>query len=165
MADFLQGGLALAEGGAAQDQAEANAAIDRQDAAVIRQETRARTLEMTRRGRQVSKQVRTQAAASGFAQEGTPLVLQAEIMRDAEISSLEEQRIGLTDESRKLQSAALNVQRGKTAKRLSFLRAGSHLASGIRNGMNSSSKGTYQRKSAKSRVGETDLPLIGGNIA
>ena len=131
MSDFIQAGAQLQAGKSAQEMAEANAAIDRADAAVVHAETKARTLEVFRAGRRGSKSIRAQAAASGFAQEGTPLLVQAEAIKEAELTSLEEQRIGLTEEKRLLESAKLNVRRGKIARRTSQFQALGSVAGGI----------------------------------
>ena len=123
MADFIEGFASLEEGKSAQKQAEANAAIDIADAAVTHAETKARTLDIFRQGRAVASQSRAQTAASGFAQSGTPLLVQAESIKQAELASLEEQRIGLTEEGRLKYSAALNIRRGKEARMTSQIRA------------------------------------------
>jgi hypothetical protein len=123
MGNFVQAGLQEREGKSAQEQAEAKASIDRANAAVLHQETQARTLDIFQKGRSVQKSIKAQAAGRGFASDvGTPLILQAEAIKESELASLEEQRIGLTEEGRLLQSAALNVRRGKIARRTSRIR-------------------------------------------
>jgi hypothetical protein len=131
MADFIKAGAQLEAGKSAQEQAEANAKIDIQDAAVVKSETKARTLEIFQQGRRASKTIRAMTAASGFAQEGTPLLLQAEAIKQAELTSLEEQRIGLTEEKRLLESAKLNKRRGKIARRTSQIQALGSVVGGL----------------------------------
>lgn len=131
MSNFVSAGAQILEGRSAQRQAEANAAIDRQNAAVVHEETKARTLNIFRQGESASKSIRATTASRGLLQEGSPLLLQAEAVREAEMASLEEQRIGLTEERRLLQSAALNVRRGKAARSISFLNAGASIIKGV----------------------------------
>ena len=106
----------LAKGGSAQSRAEENAAIDRADAAVVIGESRKRANLIRRQGRRRAATQRTITAASGFTQEGT-LELQLDQIEAAEFNALEELRVGSAQQQRLLQSASLNVQRGRTAKR------------------------------------------------
>lgn len=125
LASALQIGGALGKGLSAQEQAEANAQIDRQDAARSIEESSRRAFEITRRGRQAAGAEKARAAGAGFTQEGTTLQLQIDQMEAAEFNATEEIRAGRASASRSQQSAALNVRRGKVARRSSFLDAAS----------------------------------------
>ena len=118
---ILQGVGTLGKGFSAQKQAEANAQVDRANAALAIEESKRRAFEIQRRGRQAAGQEKVRAAGSGFTQEGTSLQLQIDQLEAAEFNALEELRVGRAAEQRHLQSASLNVQRGKVAKRTSVL--------------------------------------------
>jgi hypothetical protein len=121
----LQVGGILGGGDSAQDQAEANAAIDRADAARTMEESRRRAAVIREQGRAAAGREKVRAAGSGFTQEGTSLQLQIDEIAAAEFNALEELRVGKAAEQRSLQSAALNVRRGKVARRGSLLNAAS----------------------------------------
>lgn len=118
----LRFGSILGKGKSAQDQAEAYAEIDRRDAAIIMEESRRRAHEIRRVGRQRASAQKVATAGSGFTQEGA-LQLQLDQIEAAEFNALEELRVGAAGESRALSSAALNVRRGKVAKRSSLFEA------------------------------------------
>ena len=96
---------------------------------------------------------------------------QAEAIKEAELISLEESRIGLTSEKRLLESAKLNVRRGKIAKRASRFQAlGSAVGLGVGLAGKRSAKigrllALPNTSRASTRSGATDLPQVGGNIA
>jgi hypothetical protein len=122
---ILELGGTLGRGLSAQERAEANAEIDKKNAAQSIEESRRRAFEIQRRGRQAAGAEKVRAAGAGFTQEGTSLQLQIDQLEAAEFNSREEIRVGRAAESRSLESAALNVKRGKTARRTSFLDAAS----------------------------------------
>lgn len=117
----LKLGGTLGRGLSAQEQSEANAQVDRNDAALAIEESRRRAAQIRARGRSAAGQEKVRAAGAGFAQEGTSLQLQIDQIEAAEFNAIEEIRVGRAQESRSLQSAALNVQRGKVQKRASVL--------------------------------------------
>lgn len=117
----LQAGGTLGKGLSAQKQAEANAEIDRQDAARLMDESRRRANIIREQGRAAAGREKVRAAGSGFTQEGTSLQLQIDEIQAAEFNALEELRVGSAGEKRALDSAALNVQRGKVAKRSAII--------------------------------------------
>jgi len=119
-----QFGSILGKGKSAQEQAEANAAIDRADAKVLMEESRRRANEIRQTGRDRAAAQKTKVAGSGFTQAGT-LQLQLDEIEAAEFNALEELRVGNQGASRAKQSAQLNVRRGKVARHSSFLDAAS----------------------------------------
>lgn len=123
LGDGAQFGSILGRGKSAQDQAEANAAIDREDAKNLMEESRRRAFLTTERGRKAAKSERVKTAAAGFTQEGTSLQLEIDQIEAAEFNALEELRVGAAGERRALHSAALNVRRGKVARRSSLFDA------------------------------------------
>jgi len=116
-------GSTLGQGRSAQKQAEANAEIDRRDAAILMEESHRRAALMREQGRKGAKQEKVRAAGAGFTQEGTSLQLQIDQIEAAEFNALEELRVGSAAERRALNSAALNVQRGKVARKSSLFNA------------------------------------------
>ena len=107
---------ASGRGKAAAAQAQRNAQIDKQNAAIRLQEQRERSLERRREGRKLASKIRAITAAGGFAQEGTPLLLQTEAIKTAELDAQEEERIGLIEAGRLRESANLSLLRGQTAR-------------------------------------------------
>lgn len=108
---------------AANRQAQYNASVDRADAVRVMQESRKRAAIIMRQGRSRAAEQKVRAAGSGFTQEGTSLQLQLDEIATAEFNALEEIRVGRAAESRFLESAAYNVQRGKIAKTSGLLGA------------------------------------------
>lgn len=106
----------LANGLTANQQADANAAISRADAAVTISESRRRAHEINRAGRARAGKQKARAAGAGFTQEGTSLILQLDELAAAQFNANEEIRVGRAGENRALQSAANTVRRGKTAR-------------------------------------------------
>jgi hypothetical protein len=117
-----QFGSILGKGKSAQEQAEANAAIDRQDAKILLEESHRRAAEIRQTGRDRAAAQKVKVAGSGFTQAGT-LQLQLDEIEAAEFNALEEIRVGNQGASRAKQSAELNVRRGKVARNSSFLDA------------------------------------------
>ena len=119
----LQVGGILGGGKSAQEQAEANAAIDRADAERTMEESRRRANVIREQGRSAAGREKVRAAGAGFTQEGTSLQLQIDQIAAAEFNALEELRVGKAAEERSNQAAQLNVRRGKVARRGSLLNA------------------------------------------
>ncbi len=113
----------LARGFSAEDRAKENARIDLANAERDLTESRRRAFEIQRRGRQAAATQKVRAAGAGFTQEGTSLQVQIDEIEAAEFNALEELRVGQAAAKRSRSSAALNVQRGKVAKRSGIFNA------------------------------------------
>ena len=114
------------QGESASAQANRNAQIDYQNAALGLEEARIRAAMIMKQGVSAASASKASSASSGFvSSEGTDLTIQLETLKIANLNAMEEKRVARVNELRLNESAALSIQRGKVARRSSILNAAS----------------------------------------
>lgn len=149
---------AAATGKSQQNMANYNAALMEREAEAIKQKTKFESLRQVKEGRRIRGKLRTQLAASGAELgEGAPLKLEEEQLAELELENLLIGYEGRKQAARAMSQAELDrlsgrlaKQRGKAARKASYLQAGGTLLTGfgmadVGGGASNTAKATYLR--------------------